>query len=397
MHLRSLAEFDLIDKSLRVWRVEGGTALLGKVCRKLLQLGKVDSPGARLLRRVTKGPVDSISETTYEDRMKGELAWFENVTDVHALPPIFHYWAEKFLAPKCRELDIPGVTEFFVRYVEAACLASPDRTVHVASLGAGNCETEVAVAEQLLAKNVTDFAIDCIDVNGQMLGRGRTLAETKGVAQSLRFVEADINAWNVEEGYDVVMANQSLHHFQELELLFRKTRQAIGANGAFVISDVVGRNGHMRWPEALAAVHRIWRTMPDRYKYNHLLRRHEKLYENWDCSVGGFEGIRAQDILPLLMETFYFELFFSYGNIIDIFIDRAFGHNFDVNNEVDRRFIDTVGALDDELIAKGTVKPTHLIAVMRGAPCGTTKAYRHLTPEFCLRFPNADRSVRAGA
>ncbi|MDH4235669.1 MAG: class I SAM-dependent methyltransferase [Nitrospira sp.] len=393
MHLRSLAGFDLIDKSLRVWRIEGGGALIGKVCRRLMRLMNITSLDDWLRCRAMMRPADQTSETTYADRMKGELAWFENVTDVHALPPIFNYWAEKFLTPKCRELDIPGVTEFFVRYVEAACRAEHVGTAQVASLGAGNCETEVAIAEQLLAKNVTNFAIDCIDVNGQMLGRGKVLAGTKGVAAHLRFVEADINAWNVERGYAVVIANQSLHHFQELELLFDKTLQALGENGRFVVSDVIGRNGHMRWPEALAVIHRIWRTMPGRYKYNHLLRRHEKLYENWDCSVGGFEGIRAQDILPLLIDKFHFELFFSYGNIADIFIDRAFGHNFDANTDADRHFIDAVGALDDELIAKGEVKPTHLIAVMRSIPCGAATVYRHLTPRFCLRLPDAERPV----
>jgi hypothetical protein len=168
-----------------------------------------------------------------------------------------------------------------------------------------------------------------------------------------------------------------LHHFQDLEMLFRKVREAIGGQGVFVVSDIIGRNGHMRWPEALDVIHRIWQTMPDRYKYNHLLRRYESVYENWDCSVGGFEGIRAQDILPLLLKNFRFEVFLAYGNIIDVFIDRAFGHNFDVNNDEDKRFIDMIAELDEALLEAGTVKPTHLIslpvcALARLAGCAST-------------------------
>lgn len=327
---------------------------------------------------------DSI-EQQYGHRLKQEIANFRNVTNVHDLPAIFHYWAAKFLRPKCQELDIPGVTELFVRYANAACQVDPTQTCHFASLGAGNCETEVAIVEQLLASNVRNFVLECIDVNPHMLVRGRELAVEKQVVHHLRFIESDINGWDIDQGYAVVFANQSLHHFQELEVLFHKTRQAIGDEGVFVISDVIGRNGHLRWPEALEVIQRVWRSMSDRYKYNHLLRRHEQIYDNWDCSVGGFEGIRAQDILPLLIKTFHFELFFAYGNISDIFIDRAFGHNFDAALEEDRNFIDRIGTLDDELIETGTVKPTHLIAAMRNSPSAAMKVYRHLTPEFCVR------------
>jgi hypothetical protein len=51
-----------------------------------------------------------------------------------------------------------------------------------------------------------------------------------------------------------------------------------------------------------------------------------------------FEGIRSQDILPLLLEYFHFEVFIPYGNVIDPFIDRTFGPNFDSSREWDRDF-----------------------------------------------------------
>ena len=136
------------------------------------------------------------------------------------------------------------------------------------------------------------------------------------------------------------MAHQSLHHVVALETLFEKTRMAIGDKGVFVVSDIIGRNGHMRWPEAMVEIDKIWAAMPDRYKYNHALKRFEATYENWDCSTEGFEGIRAQDILPLLQQYFSFEMFLGFGNLIDIFVDRAFGHNLDINSEEDKAFID---------------------------------------------------------
>ena len=46
--------------------------------------------------------------------------------------------------------------------------------------------------------------------------------------------------------------------------------------------------------------------------------------------MGSFEGIRAQDILPLLVERFTFDEFIGFGNVIDPFVDRSFGPNFDI-------------------------------------------------------------------
>jgi hypothetical protein len=206
-----------------------------------------------------------------------------------------------------------------------------------------------------------------------------------GLREEFEFVESDIADWHEAEPVPVVMANHSLHHIVALEPIFERVKEAIGEDGYFLVCDMVGRNGHMRWPEALAIVHSIWKQMPDRYKYNHQLKRFEEMYENWDCSTEGFEGIRAQDILPLLVKTFHFESFVAYGNVPDIFIDRGFGHNFDIKNSEDTAFIDRVGSLNDQLITDGEIKPTQMVGVLRSRGTGMTACFKHWTPKFCIR------------
>jgi hypothetical protein len=115
-------------------------------------------------------------------------------------------------------------------------------------------------------------------------------------------------------------------------------------------------------------------------------------YENWDCSTAGFEGIRSQDILPSMIDSFHFESFLAFGNIIDVFVDRAFGHNLNVAREEDCAFIDRVALLDDRLIDEGIVKPTHMIARLRKQPVEQVICYRHWTPEFCIRPAEAPTS-----
>ncbi len=96
------------------------------------------------------------------------------------------------------------------------------------------------------------------------------------------------------------MCHHALHHVLNLEHLISAIRASLHPKGCFVSIDVIGRNGHMRWPEALEFIERIWRFLPDEKRYHHVLKTSDQEYVNRDCSTKGFEGIRSQDILPIL-------------------------------------------------------------------------------------------------
>jgi SAM-dependent methyltransferase len=242
------------------------------------------------------------------------------------------------------------------------------------SLGSGNCDVEIGLARQLRAAGHDAFIFDCVELNSTMLERGVAAARSAGVAEHLTFVEADLNSWTPAREYDAAIANQSLHHIVNLEGLFDNARRALVPGGMFLISDVIGRNGHQRWPEALDVVHEFWRRLPPSYRFNHKSHCYEELYEDHDCSVEGFEGVRAQDILPLLLEHFQFRFFFPFGNVIDPFVDRAFGPNFDPAREWDRALIDEVHDRDEREIAAGSLRPTHLLAVAVNEQAGVSCA-----------------------
>jgi SAM-dependent methyltransferase len=322
----------------------------------------------------------------YAARLSAERGIFVDQVEVHDLPPIFHYWSNKFLRPMQEPFGFSNPDEFFALYLRRAQADAVRQPARFVSLGCGNCDTEVRVAGLLQKQGVRDFVIECVDLNPAMLERGVTLAKETGVAEHILVREADFNAWQPDGLYDAVIANQSLHHVLKLERLFEAVERALPAHGRFITSDMIGRNGHMRWPEAMDILHEFWRELPRHYRYNVQLRRHEELLEYWDCSTEGFEGIRAQDILSLLMDRFDFELFVPYGNIIDPFIDRSFGPHFDADAEWDRDFIDRVHARDEAEIHAGRITPTHMMAVMRKRPyAGEMQRRDHLTPAFCIR------------
>lgn len=327
---------------------------------------------------------------SYGRKLANEQRFFNDCSAVHELPEIFHYWSNKYLLPKHQPFGIDNPDQLFFKTVMDQIADASDQTVRILSIGAGSCDLERRIASQLRDQGRSNFQIECMDINQTQLERGMAQARTSGVEGHLSVQRADFNQWvPAADGiYDVIMANQCLHHVLELEHLFASIKRGMKETAAFVTSDMIGRNGHQRWPEALDGLLPFWEELPISYRYNQVQQRSEPEYFDHDCSEEVFEGVRAQDILPLLVENFHFELFIPFANIVLVFIDRPFGHNFDVDRAWDRDFIDRVHARDEAAILSGEWKPTQMMAVMRKTPCADTHLiHPDLTPKFCIRHP----------
>ena len=336
----------------------------------------------------------SIMAGDYQHRLKSEQARFRDISNVHDLPPIFHYWSEKYIRPPAEEFGFAAAEDFFAKYLSLTMEALGEEEPAFLSLGAGNCDAEVRVARLLRDAGHSRFVIECLDLNPAMLQRGRNLARETGLTDHLAFVEGDFNHWKSNKQYAAIIANQALHHVVELEALFAEVKKALLPGGYFVTSDMIGRNGHLRWPEALEPLQRFWRELPVEYRWNGPLERYEETYVNHDCSSEGFEGVRAQDVLPLLLEHFDFHLFLAFGGVVDVFVDRNFGHNFDPSREWDRDFIDHVQAFNEEALLAGLLTPTQMYAVMTVEPCTERRYSRGLIPAQCVRKADVPPSPR---
>jgi SAM-dependent methyltransferase len=317
-----------------------------------------------------------------------EKITYRDSVEVHALPDIFHYWSDRYVRPKLEAFGFSNPNALFETEAAKRCRLKANRLQRFISIGSGNCDLEVDLAGYLFDRNIHNFVIECLDLNDEMLERGRASAKRKGVSEHVEPVLGDFNSWRPKREYDIVMANQVLHDVLNLEDLFDTILGTLKVDGLFVVSDMIGRNGHLRWPEALDIVHEFWRELPENYRFNHQLRRQEETYENWDCSSESFEGIRSQDILPLLLQRFQFELFIGFGNVVDVFVDRAFGHNFDARASWDREFIDRIHARDEAEMLAGRIKPTHMLAVMHTGSPAPARIHRPFTPEFSVRWPD---------
>jgi hypothetical protein len=127
--------------------------------------------------------------------------------------------------------------------------------------------------------------------------------------------------------------------------------------------------------------------LPSKYKFDRASGRVEGVFINYNHANVSFEGIRAQDILPLLLERFHFSMFAGYACIVIPFIDRRFGWNFSVENDYDREFIDRVAERDEWLLRQGLLKPTQMLACLQKAKVDVPVYLDNLSPESALRKP----------
>jgi SAM-dependent methyltransferase len=176
------------------------------------------------------------------------------------------------LAPKLCALGYKGIDDFFVQNILEVARQRKS-AIKIISIGSGNCDTEIRIANSLLQQGWKDFCINCIDINEDMLERGEKQADQQSLKALLTFTKHDINKVNLVDHCDVVLASHSLHHILNLEHLFDQIHDQLVNDGLFLINDMIGRNGHMRWPEAEVFVQGFWALLEEKHKYNHQLSR----------------------------------------------------------------------------------------------------------------------------
>lgn len=377
-------------------RSVGYRAMLGRLSRRLRGDARVQKTAARAPAATEVSPQTPLGDD-YQTKLEQEIAFHKDYLDVSALPEIAGYWANTYVLPLLVQVGAADPNDFVANGLLTGARRSEIDCPRFISIGAGNCDTEIALSRRLREAGLDEFVFTCLDINPHMLERGTVAAAEAGLAELIKPVIGDFNSWTPDQPYEGVLANQALHHVTDLEHLLDSVRQALAPGATFVINDMIGRNGHRRWPEALAIVNEFWSELPTSYRYNQQLNRMEEQFGDWDCSQYGFEGVRAQDILPLLLERFEFEIFIGFGNAVDPFVDRSFGHNFDAHATWDRRFIDRVQETDEEAIVAGRLTPTHMFAVLGADPVDKPYYARGVNPHAAVRRPDVAAGTSAEA
>src|SRR5438132_6957595 len=119
--------------------------------------------------------------SNYAELLEKERQAYNENSDVHDLPPICFYWLNRYILPQLANFGYTGADHFFLVNLRRSYEQSGRRTRRFLSIGAGNCDTEVSLALDLLGSGASDFVIDCLDLNEHMLERGMAMAASQGL------------------------------------------------------------------------------------------------------------------------------------------------------------------------------------------------------------------------
>lgn len=279
------------------------------------------------------------------------------------LPPIFGYWSSRFLTPDARRLGADSPETFYLKHVIEAA-GDGSKTVQVMSVGTGACAMETQLAVQLKKAGVNAH-IHCLDFNPGLMRRAEAVARDNDVNGFMSFETQDCNRPFERSLQDVIIVNQFFHHVTELEIFCQSLGQSLAADGVLLSSDIVGRNGHLLWPDVEVEVKKAWAALPLSKRYDRHFSARQTHYIPVNHAAYSNEGVRAEDVVDSLLHTFDFELFFTFGGAIMPFIERRIGFNFDPEEEADRNVIDALGEADEKSLAAGRYPASNMIASLR--------------------------------
>ncbi len=321
------------------------------------------------------------------------------------LPPIFHYWSHKYLAPKLAELGLRSPEDLYFRESARHAAEHGGRRIAILSLGSGAAHMEIALLGKLRAAGV-DATIECVDFNPALKAAADAQARRRGLDAAFGFRIADCNALAATGTYDIVIVNQFFHHVENLEGFCAAIRAQLAPSGRLLTCDVVGRNGHALWPGVDRHVQAAWRTLAEDKRFDRHFGACRRAYASVDHAAYSNEGVRAQDIVASLLGHFDFTLFLSYGGRIMPFVERRIGFNFDPGSEADMAFIDRVADADEAAIADGEYPASNMIAVLghrgtvaagRHVPVSPDEHVRLTRNQLALAQPSAARTNRVAA
>jgi SAM-dependent methyltransferase len=292
----------------------------------------------------------------YEKRLQQEIAHYTDAFRGRMFQDIPAAWQkaeERFCFKIHSVTGAMGFADYIARY------AAGRSSITFLGLGSGACGNELDMVAPALARQHCEMRLTCADINGEILAQAANEAAKRGVAFSP--LVQDINRIALpDEGFDVIAAFASLHHFLDLDHIAAEVNRALRPGGLFLTVDIPTRNGYLMWPETQAIVDALWVALPARFKFDHTASATPTFaaaFPDLDYSANSMECINSEGILPALEKNLH-EIHYVPGfSIARRFFDTKFGPNYDLDQPLDGSIFEFIMQLDEYYLEKRLLKP----------------------------------------
>lgn len=322
-------------------------------------------------------------------------------SEMHSNPEAFHLMNRLSLTPKINAVygDIAHtvLTTVYAREL-ARGLPRKGLTYKLLGVGSGACNLEIDIARRMVHhhfKKGERMVVYCYDPSNEGYESARaSIHQVNHTESRVKFVAVQELPTLVR--FHGVFAHHSLHHVSDLEGLYEYIEKSMHIDGVFFAADMTGRNGHRRWPEQLALADKLWNEQPTPgHAWDYIKNVSLDEYPDYDYShCNGqpgiaLEGIRSEEVLPLLEQYFYFDKFVGFGGLAHEYVGRRLGDNYKTDTEEGRAFIHKLYELQESATNDNIIKPDQFFASMRRmdskAKLNPPKYYGNITVQFAVR------------
>lgn len=283
----------------------------------------------------------SLFKLSDQDRVRSKWNKTNQSSDFWIIPEIRSRWNEKCTGDKKLEYE-----DYFVnKYL------SSRSNLRMLSIGCGT-----GARERKYAKYTNFALIEGIDLADKQIDEAKRTADKLNL-YNIKYYAADfVNHDFEKDGYDVILFNSSLHHFDNIDkLLETKVKPLLKTDGYLVIFEFVGPT-RLQWTkEQLDFSNLLLSEMPARFKRrfnSNILKR--KVYRPGllrMLAVDPSEAIDSDDIVPSLHKHFKIIEEKQVGwNILHILL-KDIAHNFLEKDEETMDLIQYLFNKEDEFLA----------------------------------------------
>ena len=249
---------------------------------------------------------------------------------------------------------------FGTSFHESVCAALKGKeSPRVLSLGCGYGGHDLEIARSCQRSG----ELIAVDLNPRVYDAASRRAAAEGLP--IVFQSLDLNHLSIQPGYfDVIYAVASIHHILNLEHLLTQIRDGLKDDGRLIVVDIIGKNQVEFWRENVEYAAKVVKRLAVRHGLVSGRRPFRRLFFDPYTVISpyvepqdqtGMEGIRQEEIAPLLDRWFEPEKVFYYDAFMRLLCTNpTIGPQLDPDVVKYRRILESL--IEEDFLEKSKIR-----------------------------------------
>ncbi|MEZ4694903.1 MAG: class I SAM-dependent methyltransferase [Rhodothermales bacterium] len=212
--------------------------------------------------------------------------------------------------------------------------------------------------------------IDCYDISASRIEEARRAAMAAGAMGVLNFEVGNVLDLNLPAGhYDVVIAENALHHLSPIDTTVSKLAGSLRKEGLVVIRDFVGPSRFQWGPRQLEVANGALRLLPESYRRRWRSNTVKKqVFAPGRLSMQVMdpsEATQSDEIVPALEKHLSLLELKGLGGTVLHLVLQDIAHNFQDDSAETAAWLDLLYQIEDQSIELGELQDDFVVGVFR--------------------------------